>query len=47
MRLDRHHVRADFKTMPYVTTPSAPISTGRSYVIPVGEPGLNQVGVTP
>jgi len=29
MTLDRDQMRADFKTMPYVTTPGAPISTDR------------------
>jgi len=44
MTLDRDQMRADFKTMPYVSTPGAPISTDRSYIIPAGEPGLNRVG---
>jgi len=44
MTLDRDQMRADFKTMPYVSTPGAPISTDVSYIIPAGEPGLNRVG---
>jgi len=47
MTLDRDQLRADFKTMPYVTVPGAPISTDRSYIIPAGEPSLNQVGIAP
>jgi alkaline phosphatase D len=47
MTLDYDQMRADFKTMPYVTSPGAPISTDRSYVIPAGEPSLNQVSVAP
>ena len=45
MKLDRDQMRADFKTMPYVTIPGAPITTDRSYIIPAGEPSLNQAGV--
>lgn len=43
MKVDRDQMRADFKTMRYVSTPGAPISTDRSYIIPAGEPSLNQV----
>ena len=32
--------RADFKVLPYVTTPGAPISTRTSFVTEAGNPGL-------
>ncbi|CCK30521.1 Alkaline phosphatase D [Streptomyces davaonensis JCM 4913] len=32
--------RADFKTVPYVTTPGAPVTTAASFVTEAGEPGL-------
>ena len=43
IRLDREQARADFKVMPYVTRPGAPISTAASYVTEVGNQGLRQV----
>ncbi|NNN37017.1 alkaline phosphatase [Streptomyces sp. S3(2020)] len=38
--LDRAQARADFKTLPYVTTPGAPITTAASFVTEVGNQGL-------
>ncbi|MFF7444773.1 MULTISPECIES: alkaline phosphatase D family protein [unclassified Streptomyces] len=38
--LDRSQARADFKMLPYVTTPGAPITTAASFVTEVGDPGL-------
>jgi alkaline phosphatase D len=38
--LGREQARADFKTVPYVTTPGAPIATFASFVTEVGEQGL-------
>jgi len=35
--------RADFKTVPYVTTPGAPLSTAASFVTEAGAPGLRRV----
>ncbi|MDI3387284.1 alkaline phosphatase D family protein [Streptomyces sp. B-S-A8] len=35
--------RADFKTVPAVTTPGAPISTAASFVTEAGDPGLKPV----
>ncbi|RSS53098.1 alkaline phosphatase [Streptomyces sp. WAC01280] len=32
--------RADFRTVPYVTTPGAPVTTAASYVTEAGNPGL-------
>ena len=34
--------RADFKTVPYVTTPGAPLSTAASFVTEAGAPGLSR-----
>ncbi len=41
--LDRQQARADFRTVPYVTTPGAPVTTAASFVTQVGEQGLRQV----
>ncbi|MTE18804.1 twin-arginine translocation signal domain-containing protein [Streptomyces sp. TRM43335] len=38
--LDRERLRADYRTVPAVTVPGAPITTAASYVSPAGEPGL-------
>ncbi|MGW3091889.1 alkaline phosphatase D family protein [Streptomyces sp. NPDC001102] len=38
--LDQAQARADFKTVPYVTTTGAPISTAASFVTEVGDQGL-------
>ncbi|WLW55535.1 alkaline phosphatase D family protein [Streptomyces sp. YU58] len=38
--LDRERARADFRTVPYVLTPGAPIATAASFVTEAGEPGL-------
>ncbi|GLW50670.1 alkaline phosphatase [Streptomyces sp. NBRC 14336] len=38
--LDESVARADFRTVPYVTAPGAPISTAASFVTEAGEPGL-------
>lgn len=35
--------RADFKTLPYVSKPGAPIHVARSFVVPSGNPGLQKV----
>ena len=36
----REQARADYKTVPYVTTPGAPVSTAASFVTEVGDQGL-------
>ncbi|GGS95225.1 alkaline phosphatase D family protein [Streptomyces chromofuscus] len=41
--LGREQARADFRTVPYVTTPGAPVTTAASFVTQVGEQGLTQV----
>ncbi|MFI9765806.1 alkaline phosphatase D family protein [Streptomyces sp. NPDC052415] len=41
--LDEQRARADFKTVPYVTTPGAPVTTAASFVTEAGEPGLRPV----
>lgn len=38
--LDEDGARADFRTVPYVTTPGAPVTTAASYVTEAGNPGL-------
>ncbi|MGW1724611.1 alkaline phosphatase D family protein [Streptomyces sp. NPDC002306] len=38
--LGQRLARADFRTVPYVTTPGAPVTTAASFVTEVGEPGL-------
>lgn len=43
IRLDREQGRADFKVVPYVTTPGAPVFTAASFVTRVGDQGLRQV----
>ncbi|MGI8537292.1 MAG: alkaline phosphatase D family protein [Mycobacteriales bacterium] len=41
-RFTADQMRADFKVLPYVTRPGAPVSTPASFVVD-GQPGLNQV----
>ncbi|MGW3729601.1 alkaline phosphatase D family protein, partial [Streptomyces sp. NPDC000851] len=41
--LGEDSARADFKTVPYVTTPGAPVTTAASFVTEAGKPGLRQV----
>ncbi|MFI9610442.1 alkaline phosphatase D family protein [Streptomyces sp. NPDC052023] len=41
--LGREQARADFRTVPYVTTPGAPVTTAASFVTEVGEQGLRPV----
>ncbi|MEU4066137.1 alkaline phosphatase D family protein [Streptomyces wedmorensis] len=38
--LGRESARADFRTVPYVTKPGAPVTTAASYVTEAGSPGL-------
>ncbi|MFF5451589.1 alkaline phosphatase D family protein [Streptomyces sp. NPDC012950] len=38
--LGRESARADFRTVPYVTTPGAPVTTAASFVTEAGNPGL-------
>lgn len=38
--VSKDEIRADFKIVPYVSKPGAPISVDRSYLIPAGKPGL-------
>ncbi|GAA2522669.1 MULTISPECIES: alkaline phosphatase D family protein, partial [Streptomyces] len=40
VELGREAARADFRTVPYVTTPGAPVTTAGSFVTAAGEPGL-------
>ncbi|WP_432042507.1 alkaline phosphatase D family protein [Streptomyces cadmiisoli] len=41
--LGRDQARADFRTVPYVTRPGAPVTTAASFVTEAGRPGLTQV----
>ncbi len=43
VELNRRHARADFRTVPAVTTPGAPVSTAASFVSEAGSPGLTPV----
>ncbi|MEU3099094.1 alkaline phosphatase D family protein [Streptomyces sp. NPDC006967] len=43
VELDRAHARADFRVVPAVTTPGAPVSTAASFVTEAGSPGLTPV----
>jgi alkaline phosphatase D len=38
--LNRERARADFRTVPAVTTPGAPVTTAASFVTEPGKPGL-------
>ncbi|MGX1311794.1 alkaline phosphatase D [Streptomyces calvus] len=40
VELGQEAARADFRTVPYVTRPGAPVTTAASFVTAVGEPGL-------
>ncbi|MET9116456.1 alkaline phosphatase D family protein [Streptomyces longwoodensis] len=42
--LGQHEARADFRTVPYVTRPGAPVTTAASFVTRAGSPGLEPVG---
>ncbi len=39
-QVDRSRWRADFRVVPYVKRPGAPVSTRQSFVIEAGRPGL-------
>ena len=39
----RRHHRADYRIVPFVTTPGASVSTAASFVTEVGAPGLTPV----
>ncbi|MFT2015020.1 alkaline phosphatase D family protein [Streptomyces sp. 796.1] len=43
LTLDREQARADYKTVPFITKPGAPIETVASYASEAGNPGLHQV----
>lgn len=43
LELDEQQARADFRTVPYVTTPGAPVTTAASYAVEAGRPGLRPV----
>ncbi len=42
-RFTADQMRADFKVLPYVKQPGAPVSTRASFVVEEGRPGLNPV----
>lgn len=39
-RLARDHLRADYRVVPYVDRPGAPVATQRSFAVEAGNPGL-------
>ncbi len=41
-RFDRDRLHADFKTLPYVQRPGAPVHTDASFVVENGDPGLQR-----
>ena len=41
LRAGRHHRPAEFLTVPYVTTPGAPIAVDQSFSLEAGDPGLH------
>jgi alkaline phosphatase/alkaline phosphatase D len=43
IELGRENARADYRIVPAVTTPGAPVSTAASFVTEVGSPGLTPV----
>ncbi|MYS25480.1 alkaline phosphatase, partial [Streptomyces sp. SID7804] len=43
VELGQENARADFRIVPAVTTPGAPVSTAASFVTEVGSPGLQPV----
>ncbi|WP_431781831.1 alkaline phosphatase D family protein [Streptomyces chumphonensis] len=40
LTLDERQLRADYRTVPHVTTPGAPVTTAASFVSAAGDPGL-------
>ncbi|MFF5989509.1 alkaline phosphatase D family protein [Prauserella flavalba] len=42
VNVNRQRWRSDFRVLPYVTTPGAPISTRASYVVEDGRPGVQK-----
>ncbi len=42
-RITDGDLRADFRTIPFVTQPGAPVSTDASFVVDAGNPGLRRV----
>ncbi|MBO1417609.1 alkaline phosphatase [Streptomyces sp. FH025] len=40
LTLDHQHVRADYRVLPYITRPGAPVSTAASFVTEAGNPGI-------
>lgn len=40
-RLTPEQMRAEYRILPYVDRPDAPVSTLRSFVVEAGNPGLN------
>jgi len=42
VNVNRRRWRSDFRVVPFVTTPGAPISTRASYVVEDGRPGVQQ-----
>ena len=44
VRLTEGELRADYRAVPYIDRPGAPVSTVASFVVEAGEPGLNPTG---
>jgi alkaline phosphatase D len=43
LRFDEQQLRVDFRAVPYITQPGAPIATINSFVVEAGNPGLEAV----
>ncbi|GAA1203252.1 hypothetical protein [Prauserella alba] len=41
--VDRENHRADYRVVPYVTRPGAPVSTPAGFVVENGKPGVHEV----
>jgi alkaline phosphatase D len=44
VEVDRRQWRTDYRVVPYVKRPGAPVFTRQSFVIEAGRPGMQPVG---
>jgi alkaline phosphatase D len=42
-RITRDELRADFRVLPYVSRPDAPVHARASFIVPDGEPALHSM----
>jgi alkaline phosphatase D len=43
LRFDERELRIDYRAVPYIDRPGAPVSTVASYVVEAGNPGLQEI----